>query len=166
MFFCLRGESLSAPWKQFLPATSGFFISVPIHPIMHDNYCSLFRTLWFISNHGITEGTAEQANKNRTYCETWNITELTISWLWILYSGERGRCLSGKNIPGGVANVINYENHNLPRIIEPSSFRTTAMCQVICCIVNSANIMSTGNLQIHATNHQFQPSILIGHECW
>ncbi len=40
-----------------------------------------------------------------------------------------------------------HQQSHLSQHTEPSSFRTTSMCQVFCCFANSVNILSIGNVQ-------------------
>lgn len=46
-----------------------------------------------------------------------------------------------------------YETHYLPRKTELSSFRTTSVHQVICCITNSVNRMWIGKIIHLSTDH-------------
>lgn len=52
----------------------------------------------------------------------------------------------------------NCKTHYLPQNTGSSSFRTTFMCQVMCCIAKSVNIMLIGDVYIHAkTTYGLKP---------
>lgn len=125
---------------------------------------------------GITNRITELANKNRIFCQTRNISELSVVWQVEHCREKEERLVLGRTFPGvslmrGSTTSITSQTLppaswkiqactcgrpgsqqlvTYPQTTEPSSLQTTATWQVICWIANTVNTMSTVNAKTPA----------------